>query len=239
MASTPWRQHSPTRNRTIGRLLATENAARRLEPAIKARGVKAEDALPRQLDRLLGSDAVHQGVVLETEPLPTVELEDVPPEGILLVLDQVTDPQNVGAVLRSAAAFGAAGVVMPERHTPPLTGALAKAASGALDIVPVILVGNLAQALTRLGEAGFLRVGLAEEGAEPLETTALTLPLALGARRGRQRPASAHPGTLRPALPHLDQGSAREPQRFERRGHRASLGERDGEGCGLKAMRAA
>ena len=166
-------------NRTIGRLLATENAARRLEPAIKARGVKAEDALPRQLDRLLGSDAVHQGVVLETELLPTVELEGVPPEGILLVLDQVTDPQNVGAVLRSAAAFGAAGVVMPERHTPPLTGALAKAASGALDIVPVILVGNLAQALARLGEAGFLRVGLAEEGAEPLEAAELTLPLAL------------------------------------------------------------
>ena len=168
---------NPRRN--IGRLLATENAARRLEPALKARGVKAEDALPKQLDRLLGSDAVHQGVVLETEPLPPVELEDVRPEGILLVLDQVTDPQNVGAVLRSAAAFGAAGVVLPERHTPPFTGALAKAASGALDIVPVILIGNLAQSLAQLGEAGFLRVGLAEEGAEPLETAALTLPLAL------------------------------------------------------------
>jgi 23S rRNA (guanosine2251-2'-O)-methyltransferase len=165
--------------RTIGRLLATENAARRLETALKTRGVKVEDALPKQLDRLLGSDAVHQGVVLETEPLPPVELEDVPPEGILLVLDQVTDPQNVGAVLRSAAAFGAAGVVLPERHTPPFTGALAKAASGALDIVPVILIGNLAQSLGQLGEAGFLRVGLAEEGAEPLETTPLTLPLAL------------------------------------------------------------
>ncbi|MEZ0279712.1 23S rRNA (guanosine(2251)-2'-O)-methyltransferase RlmB [Methyloceanibacter sp.] len=165
--------------RTIGRLLATENAARRLEAAIKARGVKAEDALPKQLDRLLGSDAVHQGVVLETEPLPPVELEDVRPEGTLLVLDQVTDPQNVGAVLRSAAAFGAAGVVLPERHTPRFTGALAKAASGALDTVPIILIGNLAQSLGQLGEAGFLRVGLAEEGAEPLETTALTLPLAL------------------------------------------------------------
>ena len=165
--------------RTIGRLLATENAARRLEAAIKACGVKAEDALPKQLDRLLGSDAVHQGVVLETEPLPPVELEDVRPEGTLLVLDQVTDPQNVGAVLRSAAAFGAAGVVLPERHTPRFTGALAKAASGALDTVPIILIGNLAQSLGQLGEAGFLRVGLAEEGAEPLETTALTLPLAL------------------------------------------------------------
>src|SRR5262249_34072624 len=165
--------------RTIGKLLATGNAARRLKIALKARGVRPEDALPKQLDRLLGSDAVHQGVILQTEPLPTVELADVPPEGILLVLDQVTDPQNVGAVLRSAAAFGAAGVVMPDRHTPPLTGALAKAASGALDIVPVILVGNLAQALTRLGETGFLRVGLAEEGAEHLEAAMLTLPLAL------------------------------------------------------------
>jgi 23S rRNA (guanosine2251-2'-O)-methyltransferase len=165
--------------RKIGRLLATENAARRLESALKSRGIKAEDALPKQLDRLLGADAVHQGVVLEAEPLPPVGLDEVRPEGILLILDQVTDPQNVGAVLRSAAAFGAAGVVLPERHTPPLTGALAKAASGALDIVPVITIGNLAQALGRIGEMGFLRVGLAEQGAEPLEATALTLPLAL------------------------------------------------------------
>ena len=86
--------------RTIGRLLATENAARRLETALNARGVKAEEALPKQLDRLLGSDAVHQGVVLETAPVPPLDLDDVRPEGILLVLDQVTDPQNVGAVLR-------------------------------------------------------------------------------------------------------------------------------------------
>ena len=166
-------------NRTIGRLLATENATHRLEPAIRARGIKTEDVLPKQLDRLVGSDAVHQGVVLEAEPLPPVALEDVKPEGILLVLDQVTDPHNVGAVLRSAAAFGAAGVVLPERHTLPFTGALAKAASGALDIVPVITIGNLAQALRQLGETGFLRIGLAEEGAEPLETATFTLPLAL------------------------------------------------------------
>jgi 23S rRNA (guanosine2251-2'-O)-methyltransferase len=118
-------------------------------------------------------------VVLETAALPPVDLEDVAPEGILIVLDQVTDPQNVGAVLRSAAAFGAAGLVLPERHSPPFSGALAKAASGALDIVPVILIGNLAQSLGALGERGFLRVGLAEEASEPLETAALTLPLAL------------------------------------------------------------
>ncbi len=165
--------------RPIGRVLATENAARRLDEPLRARGARAELVLPRQLDRLVGSDAVHQGVVLETAPLPPIAIDEVEAEGILLVLDQVTDPQNVGAVLRSAAVFGAAGLVMPARHSPPLAGALAKAASGALDVVPVILVGNLAQALGELGKRGFWRVGLAEEGSEALETTALTLPLAL------------------------------------------------------------
>jgi 23S rRNA (guanosine2251-2'-O)-methyltransferase len=165
--------------RPVGRLLATENAARRLDAALKQRRVTAEPATPRQLDRLLGSDAVHQGVVLETASLPPIGLDDVEPKGVLLVLDQVTDPQNVGAVLRSAAVFGAAGLVLPARHSPPLAGALAKAASGALDVVPLILVGNLAQALGELGERGFLRVGLAEEGGEALETASLTLPLAL------------------------------------------------------------
>ena len=108
------------------------------------------------------------------------------------MLDQVTDPQNVGAVLRSAAAFGAAGVVLPERHTPPFTGALAKAASGALDIVPIILIGNLAQSLAQLGEAGFLRVGLAEEGAEPTRERVIDAAARLGAWRGRQRLPPAH-----------------------------------------------
>ena len=145
--------------RPIGRVLATENAARRLEAPLRARGAKPELVLPRQLDRLVGSDAVHQGVVLETAPLPPIAIDEVKAEGILIVLDQVTDPHNVGAVLRSAAAFGAAGLVMPERHSPPLAGALAKAASGALDVVPVILVGNLAQALGELGKRGFWRVG--------------------------------------------------------------------------------
>jgi 23S rRNA (guanosine2251-2'-O)-methyltransferase len=122
---------------------------------------------------------VHQGVALEAEPLPPAELDEVSLDGILLVLDQVTDPQNVGAALRSAAAFGAAGLVLTERHSPPLQGVLAKAASGALDIVPVILVKNLAQALAELGERGFMRVGLAEEATEGLEAAPLARPLAL------------------------------------------------------------
>jgi 23S rRNA (guanosine2251-2'-O)-methyltransferase len=165
--------------RQVVRLVATENAAQRLGPLIAKRRLKPEPVTPRDLDRLLGADAVHQGVALEAEPLPPVAFDEADPNGILLVLDQVTDPQNVGAALRSAAAFGAAGLVMTERHSPPLHGALAKAASGALDIVPVILVKNLAQALTELGERGVMRVGLAEEADTALEAAELTRPLAL------------------------------------------------------------
>jgi 23S rRNA (guanosine2251-2'-O)-methyltransferase len=165
--------------RHIGRLLATENAAHRLGPLLAKRRVNPKPASPRDLDRLLGPDAVHQGVALETEPLPPMGLDDVSSDGILLVLDQVTDPQNVGAALRSVAAFGASGLVLTERHSPPLHGVLAKAASGALDMVPVILVKNLAQSLAELGERNFLRVGLAEEASEALETAPLTRPLAL------------------------------------------------------------
>jgi 23S rRNA (guanosine2251-2'-O)-methyltransferase len=165
--------------RTPIRLLATENAAHRLSPLLTKRDVAAESATPKDLDRILGADAVHQGVLLEAEPLPAVHLEDIDPNGILLVLDQVTDPQNVGAALRSAAAFGASGLVLTERHSPPLSGALAKAASGALDVVPIVLVKNLAQSLAALGERGFSRVGLAEQAEEALEAVQLARPLAL------------------------------------------------------------
>jgi 23S rRNA (guanosine2251-2'-O)-methyltransferase len=166
-------------NRPALRLLATENAAHRLAPLIAKRKVTPEPVIPKDLDRLLGPDTVHQGVALEVGPLPPAGLDDPDPNGILLVLDQVTDPQNVGAALRSAAAFGAAGLVLTERHSPPLAGVLAKAASGALDLVPVVLVKNLAQALTELGERGVLRIGLAEEADAALEDTPLTRPLAL------------------------------------------------------------
>jgi 23S rRNA (guanosine2251-2'-O)-methyltransferase len=166
------------RRKIIG-VFATENAAERLRPLLTKRGVTPEGASPKDLDRLLGSDAVHQGVVLDAEPLPPLALRDVDLSGMLLVLDHVTDPHNVGAALRSAAAFGASGLVLTERHSPPLSGALAKAASGALDLVPVILVKNLAQGLAELGARGFLRVGLAEEAELALEKATLTRPLAL------------------------------------------------------------
>jgi 23S rRNA (guanosine2251-2'-O)-methyltransferase len=165
--------------RPVLRVLATENAARRLDGPLRKRGLTPEIVIPRSLDRLVGADAVHQGIVIEAAPLAPIGIGDVEAEGFIVVLDQVTDPHNVGAVLRSAAAFGASALVMPERHSPPLTGVLAKSASGALDVVPVALVGNLAQALGALGELGFLRVGLAEEASATLEETELWLPLAL------------------------------------------------------------
>ncbi|WP_309662014.1 23S rRNA (guanosine(2251)-2'-O)-methyltransferase RlmB [Sphingomonas sp.] len=119
------------------------------------------------LGRLVPHDAPHQGVVIEVEPLEDIWLGDIissaPEQALLLVLDQVTDPHNVGAILRSAAAFGAVGIVTQDRHSPPESGALAKAASGALERVPWARVVNLARALDEIGEAGFWRVGLAGE----------------------------------------------------------------------------
>jgi 23S rRNA (guanosine2251-2'-O)-methyltransferase len=117
------------------------------------------------LGRLVPQDAPHQGIVVEVEPLESPWLDEVLQQGdersILLVLDQVTDPHNVGAILRSAAAFGAAGIVTQDRHSPPESGALAKAASGALERVPWVRVVNLARALEEIGDADFWRIGLA------------------------------------------------------------------------------
>ena len=166
-------------DRPVLRMIATENAAHRLGPLLAKRNIKPEIVLPRDLDRLLGTDTVHQGVALEAGPLPLRGLDEIAEGGIVLMLDQVTDPHNVGAVLRSAAAFGASGLVLTERHSPPLTGVLAKSASGALDLVPIVLVKNLSQALIELGERAVLRIGLAEDAAVALEAAALTCPLAL------------------------------------------------------------
>ena len=116
------------------------------------------------LGRLVPSDAPHQGVVIEVEPLEEVWLDDIlgtaPERGVLLVLDQVTDPHNVGAIFRSAAAFGAIAIVTQDRHSPPESGALAKAASGALEVVPWARTVNLARALDDIAEAEFWRIGL-------------------------------------------------------------------------------
>lgn len=151
--------------RTVIRLLATENAQRRLEAVIAAKGVLIDPATPGDLDNLLGPETVHQGLMLEAEPLPEPSLDDLTrlasKDGApLVILDHVTDPHNAGAVLRSAAAFGAAGLIMTRRHSPPLNGVLAKAASGALDLIPVLPVQNLARTMLELRERGFVLLGL-------------------------------------------------------------------------------
>src|SRR6476659_2719669 len=125
------------------------------------------------LGRLVPHDAPHQGVVIEVEPLEDAWLDGLlgsaGEQAVLLVLDQVTDPHNVGAILRSAAAFGAVGIVTQDRHSPPESGALAKAASGALERVPWARVVNLARALEEIGEAGFWRIGLAGDAETELK----------------------------------------------------------------------
>lgn len=165
--------------RPIRRVWVTPNAAHRLEELLARRSVKGELTSPRELDERLGGDTVHQGVLIEAGPLPPLDIEDLREARLAIALDQVTDPHNVGAILRSSAAFGADALIMTAHHSPPLSGALAKAASGGLEAVPVILVPNLARALAQLGEMGFERIGL-EGGAEGyLEEAALNPPLAL------------------------------------------------------------
>jgi 23S rRNA (guanosine2251-2'-O)-methyltransferase len=158
--------------RVIRHVALSGNAERRLQQSLAARQLVHERVLPKDLDRRLGGDTVHQGALIEAEPLPEPTLaalvermKDRP----LLVLDQVTDPHNVGAILRSAAVFGAAGLVLTRRHSPPLDGALAKAASGALEHVPIALVQNLARALQDLKEHAVTVVGLDGEASERLE----------------------------------------------------------------------
>lgn len=165
--------------RRIRKLFVTENAVRRLtEEKIDTR-VQPELVRPGDIDRRLGPDAVHQGLLLEADPLPGLHIDELPQDGIVLILDQITDPHNVGAILRSAAAFGVKAVITTARHSPEATGVLAKSASGALELVPMIEVPNLHRALGELNDAGFLTVGLDSEGHDNLAALPLQAPLAL------------------------------------------------------------
>jgi 23S rRNA (guanosine2251-2'-O)-methyltransferase len=165
--------------RRFRKLILTENAARRLSEEGIATRVAPEIVRPNEIDRLLTPDAVHQGLFAEADALPSPDIETLEPTGLVLVLDQITDPHNVGAILRSAAAFAVTAIVTTARHSPEATGVLAKAASGALELVPLVSVQNLARALTRLNERGFMTVGLDSEGSENLSAVALRQPLAL------------------------------------------------------------
>ncbi|MDX3810258.1 MAG: RNA methyltransferase, partial [Bosea sp. (in: a-proteobacteria)] len=165
--------------RRFRRLLATENALRRLQEEVGALPLEAELVRPSEIDRLLTPDSVHQGLYLVCDPLPSPDLDSLPDDAVVLALDQITDPHNVGAILRSAAAFGAAAVIVTIRHSPAATGVLAKSASGALEHVPVVAVRNLGDALETLGKRGFLRLGFDSDGDVALDDVALRRPLVM------------------------------------------------------------
>ena len=166
--------------RKLVRLYATTAAAEKLGAEIASAKIPVNMASGEDISATLPPDAVHQGVLLEARPIPLIDISEIiNRSGLVLVLDQVTDPHNVGAILRTAAAFGVDALVTTERHSPEFSGILAKAASGGLEHVAIVSVVNLARALTELGEMGYLRIGLDSDGAEGLGTMALPRPLAL------------------------------------------------------------
>jgi len=158
--------------RRIKSMLVTRNGAERLEIGdLAALPFPAEIVEPRDIDRITGSDAVHQGVLIEAEPLKPKRLDALGDTNLVLVLDQVTDPHNVGAIMRSAVAFGAGALITTARHSPQESGVLAKAASGALEHIDQIEVKNLADAIGQLHDAGFQTIGLDSDGPAELETS--------------------------------------------------------------------
>jgi 23S rRNA (guanosine2251-2'-O)-methyltransferase len=165
--------------RRLRRLVVTENAARRLSDELGSLPIEPEIVRPDGINRLLEPDAVHQGLYLEASPLPSPPIESLGDDALVLALDQITDPHNVGAIVRTAAAFKVDAIVTTARHSPAATGVLAKAASGGLEHVPFIIVRNLAETLIALGERGFQRIGFDSEGERPLGALQVRRPLAL------------------------------------------------------------
>lgn len=177
------------------RLVLTRNAADKLADAVEAAGITAEIADPRKFSVPIDPGSVHQGAALEVKPLRWGGLEEVCAAGaglpVVVVLDRVTDPHNVGAILRSAEVFGARAVIAPHRHSAPETGALAKTASGALERQPYLRIGNLAEAMESLRAMGYRLIGL--EGEAPLS-------LAEGLARTEGRPVALVLGAEGPGL---------------------------------------
>lgn len=202
------------------KLLISANASQELRVLAAKAKVPVETADHHAIDRALPREAVHQGAALLTTPLPEIDIHDaiegIPEPRRLVLLDQVTDPHNLGAILRSSAAFGACGVIVQDRNSPPEGGVLAKAASGALELVPIVRVVNIARTLDELGELGFLRLAFADEAAEPIEQLDLDrdVVLALGAegeglrRLTREKCDVAVRLPTRPEMPSLNVSNA-------------------------------
>jgi 23S rRNA (guanosine2251-2'-O)-methyltransferase len=172
-------------------LLVTPNALTRLKESGGIGKVRVSETTPKELDRLLGAEAVHQGAALEVEPVNRFGLDDIFLLNLVVILDQVTDPHNVGAILRTACAFGADAVVTTSRYAPRETGVMAKAASGALDLVPLIEVHNLGDAIEKLKQRGLKVLGFDSEAPAPLkpraEAGALAIVLGAEGKGLRQR----------------------------------------------------
>lgn len=165
--------------RSKRQLLATPNGLMRLKESGEIGKVSVKETTPKELDRLLGGEAVHQGVALEVDPVNRFGLDDIDPLTLVVVLDQVTDPHNVGAILRTACAFGADAVISTARYAPRETGVMAKSASGALDLVPLIEVRNLGDALEKLKQRGLLVLGFDSEAEAPLKPRTDNRPMAI------------------------------------------------------------
>lgn len=166
------------RRRLVG-LKASKNAAGRIAAEIAARGIEPEIVHPKDLDRILGADAVHQGLLLEARPLDQPRLDQIDKSGIVVLLDQVTDPHNVGAILRTCAAFRVTALVATARHSPEGSGVLYKSASGAYEHVPYVKVTNLARAMAELKDYGFRIAGLDSEAPGLISDIDPAPPLAL------------------------------------------------------------
>lgn len=150
--------------RLIKRLVATKNAAARFLQTCERRNIGIEIVSVSEISRLVGGDAVHQGLALAVEALDGGDIYDIGDAQLIVVLDQVTDPHNVGAITRSAVALGASAIITTHRHAARETGLLAKTASGGVDMIQHIHVPNLAQALVKLDSFGFVTIGLDSEG---------------------------------------------------------------------------
>lgn len=180
-------------NREVLRLCLTRNAVSRLSQMLRP-GLKPEELQPKDIDRLLPHDAVHQGMAALVSPLPEKNLDDILDAQRVVVFDQLTDPHNIGAIFRSAAAFGFTAAVLQTRNVPPITGIAAKTAAGAMETVSEVRVVNIARTIETLNEAGFHTIGLDGDGDVFLRDAvsgAEKIAIVIGAEGSGIRPAVA------------------------------------------------